>query len=395
MTRIAALLLTLAMTLTMTACEDQKSQTPDTPKTTATEATHDSAPVKAAYTKPTETTDLTPAASTASGTPIILSEAPIFDFGTRDNEGKVEHNFSIINKGTGILEIKDVKTSCGCTVADLTKKSLGPGESTEIAATFSLVGKSGNQSKFITITSNDPVTPSYKLQIKGKSVPPIMHEPRTVQFGRMFNDEGKTEIIKITAMREDLSFKIASIDTTLPAIKTKINEIEPGKAYEIAVSTTDALVEGNFTESLTIKTNDPGQRPIVVPVTGQVIGDIAVTPPQVTLSYSSKPEDLANYNLRVLPGRIKQFNILEVVPANDYMEVELVPQGQAGYIVKLAKLTRNGELDGKEIIIRTDIEAKPEIRIPIRNLKPKPRNTTRRVAPNNLRNSSATIQTAQ
>ena len=385
MNRAFAVLLAIAISVVFTACDSQKSLTQTTPTSSPSDSAKRTAPTKAVY----SSTESAPAA-TVGGTPVIASAAPIYDFGTIDNEGKVLHDFTITNQGTALLEIKDVKTSCGCTVAELNDKLLDPGESTDISATFSLAGKKGLQSKFITITSNDPATPSYKLQIKGTAVPAILHEPRTIQFGRMFNDEEKTQILKLTAMRDDLSFKIASIDTTLPAIKTNIKEIEAGKAYEITVSTTDALLEGNFTESLTIKTDAPGRAPIVVAVTGQVIGDIGVSPTQVTIAYSSNPEDFSNYNLRVTPGRIKEFNILEVVPPNDRMEIELVPQGQAGFIVKIAKLTRNGELDGKEIIIRTDIPEKPEIRIPIRNVKPRARTAPKRLIPANLRNTSTT-----
>jgi len=230
----------------------------------------------------------------------------------------------------------------------------------------------------------------YKLDSILNAIDEINSEKKTKIISSNFNDEEKTQILKLTAMRDDLSFKIASIDTTLPAIKANIKEIEAGKAYEVTVSTTDALLEGNFTESLTIKTDAPGRAPIVVAVTGQVIGDIGVSPTQVTIAYSSNPEDFSNYNLRVTPGRIKEFNILEVVLPNDRMEIELVPQGQAGFIVKIAKLTRNGELDGKEIIIRTDIPEKPEIRIPIRNVKPRARTAPKRLIPANLRNTSTT-----
>ena len=67
-----------------------------------------------------------PAGEAPANTPRIFSPEPTFDFGSQDNEGKVEHDFTVMNVGTGTLEISDVKSSCGCTVAEMAKKSWLP-----------------------------------------------------------------------------------------------------------------------------------------------------------------------------------------------------------------------------------------------------------------------------
>ncbi len=62
-----------------------------------------------------------------------------FALGTLVN-GRVEfdHTFVLTNTGSSTIEIGNIRTSCGCTVAEPSTRSLGPGETIEIAATLTL-----------------------------------------------------------------------------------------------------------------------------------------------------------------------------------------------------------------------------------------------------------------
>jgi len=55
-------------------------------------------------------------------------------------DGRVEfdHTFVLTNAGSSTVEIGNIRTSCGCTVAEPSTRSLGPGETVEIAATLTL-----------------------------------------------------------------------------------------------------------------------------------------------------------------------------------------------------------------------------------------------------------------
>jgi hypothetical protein len=59
--------------------------------------------------------------------PRILCEEPTFDFGSRDASETVDHTFVLRNTGTADLEIKSVQPACGCTTAELEKKTVPPG----------------------------------------------------------------------------------------------------------------------------------------------------------------------------------------------------------------------------------------------------------------------------
>jgi len=96
-------------------------------------------------------------ASIAGPTTSIKFESKRFDFGTVTSGDKVKTAFKFTNTGKEPLLISDVKTSCGCTASDYPREPVAPGESAEIEAIFDTSGKSGAQTKNVTvITNTDP-----------------------------------------------------------------------------------------------------------------------------------------------------------------------------------------------------------------------------------------------
>ncbi len=99
------------------------------------------------------------------------------DFGDVKQGETVSTDFAFTNKGKSELNIYKVKTSCGCTVSELQKSKLKPGESSTIKVTFNSAGHNGRDEKEITVYSNDPNAPEYTLKIisnislKGKADP--------------------------------------------------------------------------------------------------------------------------------------------------------------------------------------------------------------------------------
>lgn len=76
------------------------------------------------------------------------------------NEGKiVSHVFKLLNKGNATLEVKEVKTSCGCTAALVSDKRIEPGKDGTLKVDLDTKNRSGKLSRTVTIISNDPNEP--------------------------------------------------------------------------------------------------------------------------------------------------------------------------------------------------------------------------------------------
>ena len=79
----------------------------------------------------------------------------------RVTEGEVvEWNVGFKNVGNKQLNIKDVKSSCGCTAAVLSNKSLKPGENGELNIKFDTKDRSGKITRTVTVLSDDPEQPN-------------------------------------------------------------------------------------------------------------------------------------------------------------------------------------------------------------------------------------------
>ncbi len=99
-----------------------------------------------------------------AGAKIFFAETQ-HDFGKVKSGEKVEYTFKFDNKGTQPLVIKDVKTSCGCTAAVVSKSTIKPGEQGSIKVDFDTKNREGRNSKSITIVSNDTKEPNKVITI--------------------------------------------------------------------------------------------------------------------------------------------------------------------------------------------------------------------------------------
>lgn len=103
--------------------------------------------------------------------PKIEIEPKTFNFG-KVNYGKVLiFSFKIKNIGKKVLEIKKVATSCACTTAKARKKSLEPGEETELLVKYDTGAMSGfkafgRQERIIWVKSNDYKNPQAEVRIQ-------------------------------------------------------------------------------------------------------------------------------------------------------------------------------------------------------------------------------------
>ncbi|HKI79369.1 MAG TPA: DUF1573 domain-containing protein [Ignavibacteriaceae bacterium] len=97
--------------------------------------------------------------------PKITFSDTTFDFGDVKKGEVVSHNFTIVNRGNSTLEIKRIRTSCGCTAALLNKTKLEAGESGVIHVEFDSSIENGSVSRIIEVISNDPINEKSILKI--------------------------------------------------------------------------------------------------------------------------------------------------------------------------------------------------------------------------------------
>jgi hypothetical protein len=78
------------------------------------------------------------------------------DFGTIPQDQKVIHEFTIVNAGTEELEIRRISTSCGCTAALTSDRTVPAGGTTTLQVTLETRKYRGAVERSVSIASNDP-----------------------------------------------------------------------------------------------------------------------------------------------------------------------------------------------------------------------------------------------
>jgi hypothetical protein len=100
--------------------------------------------------------------------PKLTFEDPVYDFGNIKQGESVSTDFVFTNAGKSVLNIRQTRASCGCTVSKPEKSTLQPGESSVIKVTFNSAGRRGIQQKSISVFSNDPANPTQRITIKAR-----------------------------------------------------------------------------------------------------------------------------------------------------------------------------------------------------------------------------------
>jgi len=89
-----------------------------------------------------------------------------FDFGIVEEGVEIKHSFNITNTGNKLLIIKDITSTCGCTVPVLNRKRLGAGQHTTLVVMVNTAMKQGTVTKNVEVQSNDPKRPVVKIALK-------------------------------------------------------------------------------------------------------------------------------------------------------------------------------------------------------------------------------------
>ena len=138
--------------------------------------------------------------------PRITIEEPNFDFGFAPEGTFMAHEYVIKNTGDEPLEIKRVRTTCGCTSAPIKKMHLEPGEETTITIIFNSTRYFHKTSKAAIISTNDPTRPSEKITfianmdtVKPRAITP---KPRKIDLGNV-NDFHRVDSVKIQNLSEN------------------------------------------------------------------------------------------------------------------------------------------------------------------------------------------------
>jgi hypothetical protein len=159
--------------------------------------------------------------------------------------------FKYENKGTTPINIKAVRTSCGCTTAALAKNTVAPGEKGEIVATLKIGDRTGMQQKTVTVETDDPKTPSTILTFKAMIAQILDLQPAFVFWQANEKPDPKTIVAK---PGKGVAIKSLEVTSSTPDFVAKVEPLPNGE-FKINVTPHDTAHQ--ITANLTIKPDSP------------------------------------------------------------------------------------------------------------------------------------------
>jgi hypothetical protein len=234
---------------------------------------------------------------------------------------------------------------------------------------LSLKDRKGRQRKTITVTSNDPKTPRFLLQMVGSVHQEVSLLPRQAVFRYK---KGADNPAREVRLRFDTPrpVQITGIVTNeAPCCSVQIKEEVPGKDYKLALKLRpDFDLPGTVqsrSAAIQILTDLPSNPKIRVPIRIQLDRNILVAPTQLTLI---EGQDSSSQHLLVRDKRSRKLEVLGLQAPFDGLTYKV--NSMSDSMKRLSVLIKNPTqaMNGSVLTLRIkDAEgAERELKVPVR-----------------------------
>ena len=225
-------------------------------------------------------------ASNPNGKPELLVEHTTFDFGTLPPGKKSQHAFMFKNVGDAPLELHKGTSSCFCTVAEIGKETLAPGEATEVTLQFN--GQhNGPFSQHVSVPTSDPRQPTVELGISGMIRPWVACDPEQFSLGRISAKEQRSVELRLYSFKDEpLALEKIGFSGTKaaeyfeaanrPLTAAELAESGANSGLLITVSLKSDLPQGRLQTRILLTTNYPEEAVVEVPFEAILEGEVAV-----------------------------------------------------------------------------------------------------------------------
>ena len=216
-------------------------------------------------------------AVTLAATAKITFEKTELDFGELESGKVTDLEYKFKNTGDQTLIIKNISSSCGCTVTKVEKKEYQPGEDGVIPVKFFSRGYNGKITKTITVATNDPENVYTRLKVMGSVVLKDFAAweiigPDRLDFSEVTLGEKYTEKIKF---KNTGTIELRIIEVThAPEISPEFNKkaLAPDEEGEVSI-VFKPMQAGRFAAFMRIRTNAYKQRSVIIKISAEIKGN--------------------------------------------------------------------------------------------------------------------------
>jgi hypothetical protein len=296
--------------------------------------------------------------------PRLTLEAPDFDFGKIAPDTVVTHRFQARNTGNATLTIYNLNPTCGCTSTVVGKKTLAPGENTELEVTFNAAGQSGRTRKSVQVVTDDPVAQVQTLNFEAEVLPVVTPNAKVVQLEDLVRTDRRKTSVKLTS---GTSSPIRVADVTFSdAPWLGVTTREAGKDLWLdldllAAKLPPSKLSGD--DTITLRLLNPGPSVVNIGVHWELRPPVSVTPARVAWAEPAGQE--LHATVLLAQPQNKPFRILAAKTTNPLFKLAAVPTGAAArqsIEVVMSPVAPAGVYDEKAILT-LDTPGHPELEI--------------------------------
>ena len=298
--------------------------------------------------------------------PRIYVDSPMHEFGEVLGGRSVEHTFTFYNRGSAILELSEVESSCRCTVGFLSEKHIPGGERGKIKVTLKVPSKNVEVTEIVSIRTNDPNQPRVELTVKAIAKTPLTTIPSRMYLGKFFPT---SDFEKSITVRQNLErkAKIIGTRTTSDYIIAKTNSPKTSGNLRVSITVHPNIPIGNIDETLLIDYSHEGIKAAInIPILGQVLGDFEVFPRNLFFGAVDQ-QGSAKKAIDISSTRDFHLEILDVKNKSKYISTELITVDLGSQYQIEATINPEGS-QGElvdHLVITTNSETQPEVTIPL------------------------------
>lgn len=214
----------------------------------------------------------------------------IYEFGNIERGTSMSHVFKIRNVGKQPLHVEVASTTCKCTVGDLSKEDVPPGEESDILLEWVAKTGPGPFRHGAVLSTNDPTQTSINLTVEGQVVESTAMSPAELMFGSVQAGESPSASLYLMSFLED-EIKVLDYELSDEALAKQMEiEIQPAELAElpspdatsgmkVTVTYRSGKTLGPFFNWMTVNTNLKKAEKLLVPIAGTVVGDVSIFGP--------------------------------------------------------------------------------------------------------------------
>jgi hypothetical protein len=294
-------------------------------------------------------------------------QALYHDFGNVPFGGMLHHNFPIYNPWAIPVEITEVRVSCGCVSAKVSKTILQPRETAYLEINMDTLRFKRPESR--TVSIHVSVGPQYistaTVQVSANARGDVVLQPGQISFGVVAGGQTPDRTVDVEYAGA-LDWRISEVINNDAPVEVAAVEWyrQPGKVgYHLRVTLKPDAPPGPLTKELLLKTNDPASPLVPVLLEANIQAPLMVTPSTLSLGTVKVGDTVTK---KVIVRGNQAFRVIGVENLGDVFKFEELPANPQPQQILTVKFQAKspGEVH-EQLKIRTDLPQEAPVTLKI------------------------------